>query len=407
MITSNRRPQIPAFRRPIFETILARIRERRRFIQVLTGPRQAGKTTLARQVLEAAALPSHYASADEPAIRDRAWIEAQWEIGRLRATEGGKIGGLVVLDEVQKVSGWSEVVKRLWDDDTASKIPLKVILLGSAPLLVQRGLTESLAGRFELVRVTHWSLAEMREAFQWDLDHYVYFGGYPGAAELIGDHQRWANYILDSLVETTLSRDILLLTRVDKPALLRQLFGLGCDYSAQVLSYQKMVGQLQDAGNTTTLAHYLELLSGAGLIAGLQKFSGARVRQRGSSPKLLVLNTALITAHAGRSLKDAREDREFWGRLVESAVGAHLVNSLAGTGAAVYYWRDHGYEVDYVVQANRHAVAFEVASGRRKDSLAGMEVFSRNSRPKRKWLVGGQGVPLDEFLGTPAERWVR
>ncbi len=404
---SNRGSQVPTFRRPVFETILARVRERRRFIQILAGPRQAGKTTLARQVLEAAGLPSHYASADEPALRDRAWIEAQWQLGRRRAAEADRRGAVLVLDEVQKISGWSEVVKRLWDEDTASGISLKVILLGSAPLLVQRGLTESLAGRFELIRVTHWSFAEMHEAFGWDPDRYIYFGGYPGAAELVGDQRRWANYIQDSLVETTLSRDILLLTRVDKPALLRQLFRLGCDYSGQILSYQKMLGQLQDAGNTITLAHYLELLSGAGLLTGLQKFSGARVRQRGSSPKLLALNTALMTANTARSFEGVREDLEFWGRLVESAVGAHLVNGLAGAGAEVFYWRERGYEVDYVLRGNRHVAAIEVVSGRRKESVSGMEVFGKNFRPKRAWLVGGQGVPLAEFLGTPAEDWIR
>ncbi len=408
MTMSNLKPgPLPAFRRPGFATVLSRLRERRRFIQVLAGPRQAGKTTLARQALDAAGLPSHYASADEPAIRDRAWIGAQWEIGRLRTAGRGKRGAVLALDEVHKIPGWSESVKRLWDEDTASGVSLKIILMGSAPLLVQRGLTESLAGRFELIRVTHWSFAEMREAFAWDLERYLYFGGYPGAAALVGDPRRWANYVLDSLVETTLSRDVLLLTRVDKPALLRQLFRLGCEYSGQILSYQKMLGQLQDAGNTTTLAHYLDLLSGAGLLTGLQKFSGSRARRRGSSPKLLALNTALITAHSGRSFTDALADREFWGRLVESAVGAHFVNGLAGTGASTYYWRDRSYEVDYVVSTNRHTGAVEVSSGRRKDSLEGMEVFSTLFHPKWKWLVGGQGIPLEEFLGTPADHWVK
>jgi predicted AAA+ superfamily ATPase len=385
--------------------LLARAKERRRFIQVLAGPRQAGKTTLALQVLEAADLPSHYASADDPAIRDRTWIEAQWTHGRLLAQEAGRRGALLVLDEVQKITAWSEVVKRLWDEDTASRIALKVVLLGSAPLLIRRGLTESLAGRFELLRVPHWSFSEMRDAFGWDLDHFLYFGGYPGAAGLIEDRDRWASYILDSLVETTISRDILLLTRVDKPALLRQLFRLGCDYSGQVLSYQKMLGQLQDAGNTTTLAHYLDLLSGAGLVAGLQKVSGSRVRQRGSSPKLLVLNTALITASSGLSLRAARADRDFWGRLVESAVGASLINSGAGK-VEVFYWRERGHEADFVLRANRHVAVIEVTSGRRKDSLPGLDAFEKIFPRARKLLVGGQGIPLEEFLLTPSEKWL-
>lgn len=371
-------------------------------MQVLAGPRQTGKTTLARQVLDEADLPSHYATADDPIGRDAPWIEAQWEIGRLRAGEARR-GGLLVLDEAQKVLGWSEVVKRLWDEDTAAGLPLRVFILGSAPLLVQRGLTESLAGRFELIRVPHWSFAEMREAFGWSLARYLYFGGYPGAAPLAEDEERWRGYILDSLVETTISRDILLLRRVDKPALLRQLFRLGCDYSGQVLSYTKMLGQLQEAGNTTTLAHYLELLSGAGMVTGLQKFSGSRVRQRGSSPKLLVLNSALMTASTGRSYREARRDPEFWGRLVESAVGAHLVNAHL----EVFYWRERNREVDYVTRAGRRVTALEVTSGRRKGSLPGMAAFAEQHRPARKLLVGGQGVPVDEFLATPAERWVR
>lgn len=396
---------MPAFRRRVFGEILQRVRESRRFIQVLAGPRQAGKTTLALQVVEAAEIPSHYVTADEPALKDREWIQAQWEIGRIRAREAGGGGALLVLDEVQKVPGWSETVKRLWDEDSRRRVPLKVLLLGSAPLLVQRGLTESLAGRFELVRVTHWSFDEMRDAFGWDLDRFLFFGGYPGAAPLVDDRARWAQYILESLVETTLSRDILLLTRVDKPALLRQLFRLGCDYSAQVLSYQKMVGQLQEAGNTTTLAHYLDLLSGAGMLTGLQKFSGSRVRQRGASPKLLALNTGLMTAQAARSLEEAREDGEFWGRLVESAVGAHLVNNLMGTGE-VFYWRERRFEVDYVVRIGRKTLAMEVTSGRRKDTLPGMNLFVRTYRPNRTMLVGSQGIGLEEFLSSPPSRWL-
>ncbi len=394
------------YTRPVFETLLNRAREPRRFIQVLAGPRQTGKTTLATQVAEAVGLPAHYASADEPALRDRAWLEAQWDIGRLQARGGERAGVLLILDEVQKIPGWSEIVKRLWDEDTRSRLRLKVLLLGSAPLLVQRGLSESLAGRFELIRVPHWSFLEMRKAFRWSLDQFVFYGGYPGAAPLIEDEQRWARYILDSLVETTISRDILLLTRVDKPALLRQLFKLGCDYSGQILSYQKMLGQLQDAGNTTTLAHYLELLAGSGMVTGLQKFSGARVRQRGSSPKLLVLNTALMTASSMRSFKQARREPDFWGRLVETAVGAHLVNTSAGMKIEVFYWRDRNREVDFILREGRKVTAIEVTSGRRKDALSGMDAFDEAFRPGRKLLVGGQGISVEEFLSTPAESYI-
>jgi len=397
---------LTVFQRPVLKQVVARIQEARRFIQVLAGPRQSGKTTLAHQATAAAGLPFHYASADEPTLRDRTWLEAQWDIGRVRAKENARRGAILVLDEVQKITHWSEVAKRLWDEDTASGIRLKVLLLGSAPLLVQRGLSESLAGRFELIRVTHWSFTEMQQAFRWDLDQFLYFGGYPGAASLIKDEERWARYVLDSLVETTLSRDILLLTRIDKPALLRQLFRLGCDYSGQVLSYQKMLGQLQDAGNTTTLAHYLELLSGAGLLNGVQKYSGAKVQQRGSSPKLVVLNTALMTAGTGRSLENARADPEFWGRLVESAVGAHFLNSLAGSNVEVYYWRERRFEVDFVLRRNHELATIEVTSGRRKGSLPGMGEFGKRYKTAQKLLVGGQGLPLAEFLRSPGTRWI-
>lgn len=378
------------------------MRERRRFIQVVAGPRQVGKTTLVRQVLADAGLPHQYATADDPLGRDAAWIEAQWEIGRLRAAEE-RAGAILVLDEVQKVPGWSEIVKRLWDEDTAAGVGLKVFLLGSAPLLVQQGLSESLAGRFELIRVFHWSFAEMREAFGWGINRYLFFGGYPGGSELAEDEDRWRRYIVDSLVETTISRDILLLSRVEKPALLRQLFRLGCDYSAQVLSYTKMLGQLQDAGNTTTLAHYLDLLAGAGLVVGLQKFSGSRVRQRGSIPKLLVLNTALISATSELSYVEAKRDTDFWGRLVESAVGAHLFQA----DAELFYWRERNREVDFVTQAGRSLVAYEVTSSRRKSSLPGLAAFGDQYSRAHPLLVGGQGIPLNEFLATPSNTWTR
>jgi predicted AAA+ superfamily ATPase len=395
------------FVRPVFAPLLQRILEPRRFLQVLAGPRQTGKTTLARQLLDAFEGPGHYASADEPTLEDRVWIAQQWEVARLRAAEAGAgPGALLVLDEIQKVRGWSETVKRLWDEDAAAGLPLQVLLLGSSPLLVQQGLTESLAGRFEIVPVTHWSYAEMQEAFGWDLERYVFFGGYPGSAALIADYQRWSRYILDALLETTVSRDILLMARVDKPALLRRLFQLCCEYSGQVLSYQKMVGQLQDAGNTTTLAHYLELLAGAGLVTGLPKYAGEAVRRRASSPKLAVLNTALLTSQAGVPLEAAREDRQYWGRLVESAVGAHLINGCRGTAAEVLYWRERGREVAFILKRGRDLVVIEVKSGMRRGVLPGISAFVRNFHPQRSLLVGTGGIGLEEFLQRPPTDWL-
>lgn len=395
------------FERAQAPVLARRLREPRRFIQVVAGPRQVGKTTLVRSVLEVAGRPSVYASADDPGLRSASWIEQQWEAARMAARDAGRSGAILALDEVQKVSAWSDVVKKLWDEDTRSRRSLRVVLLGSSPLLMQHGLTESLAGRFEILRLPHWSFEEMRGAFGFDLDRYLYFGGYPGAAELHRDEERWSRYVKDALIETTIARDVLLLTRVDKPALLRRLFELACAYSGQILAYQKMLGQLRDAGNTVTLAHYLDLLHGAGMVCGLQKFAGGAARRRGSSPKLQVLNTALMTAQAGFTLAEARGDPEFWGRLTESAVGAHLVNAAAAGECDVHYWRERDEEVDFVVTSHRRVTAIEVKSGRKRSSMTGVDAFAASFKTNRKLLVGGDGIPVAEFLARPVSSWVR
>lgn len=396
----------PIFKRNLFPVVLKRLKEPRRFLQVLIGPRQVGKTTLARQVAQELSIPVHYTSADEPTLQDRAWLNQQWDIARaLTRKDNRSHAALLVVDEVQKAQGWAETIKRLWDEDTASECPLRVLLSGSSPLLVQQGLTESLAGRFEIIPVPHWSLSEMKVAFGWSIDQYVYFGGYPGAAALIEDEPRWRRYICDALIETTISRDILLMSRVDKPALLRRMFHLGCDYSGQVLSYQKMLGQLQDAGNTVTLAHYLDLLKGAGLLAGLSKHAGQKVRQRGSSPKLQVLNTALMAALTHTTFDTIHSDPDRWGRMVESAVGAHLLNSVTGTDREIHYWLDRGREVDFVLVSGNVVTAIEVKSGRRRTALPGIDAFCQAFKVKHKILVGAQGIPLEEFLATDIGTW--
>ena len=418
------------FQRQIFGIMLQRAQEPRRFIQVLAGPRQAGKTTLAQQLLAHIAPRGFYASADGPLLEATGWIEEHWSRARIAARhagsegvgaggggpgdgwpEGSGLGGgpgdagtdgvVLVLDEIHKIPGWAETVKRLWDEDSRTGTPLKLFLLGSSPMLIQRGLAESLGGRFEVIRATHWSLAEMESAFGWDLPRYLFYGGYPGAAPLVEDRERWGQYILESLIETTISRDVLLMTRIDRPALLRRLFRLSCEYSAQILSYQKMLGQLQESGNTTTLAHYLDLLAGVGMVAGIEKYSGAQHRRRGSSPKLLALNTALLTAPTAFTLSAAQVDAPFWGRLVETAVGAHLVAGTAGTNARVYYWRNRNREVDFVLEHGDALVALVVKSGRRRESLPGMAEFVKSFRPAHTLLVGAGGIPVDEFLRTP------
>jgi predicted AAA+ superfamily ATPase len=403
----SKRTRSTEYRRPVFAEILDRAHERRQFIQVLAGPRQVGKTTLARQVMAGIGMPGHFASADAPDPEDIGWLYTQWQIGRQAARSGGRAGGLLVLDEIQKIRDWSDVVKELWDEDTAASLPLRVMLLGSAPLLVRQGLSDSLAGRFEVVRVGHWSYGEMRAAFGWDLDTYLFHGGYPGAARLIRSHDRWEEYILDSIVETNLSRDILLLNRIEKPALLRQLFRLACSYSGQVLSYTKMLGSLTDAGNTVTLAHYLDLLGGAGMVTGIGKYSGSAVRRRASSPKLLALNTALITATARTTFARARADHQLWSRLVTTAVGAHLWAHADPDDLT--YWRDGNAEVDWVVRPGKllrgrdSAVAIEVRAGHPRGS-GGPLAFTHAHRGARSLVIGAGGIPVEDFLlGHPRE----
>lgn len=393
--------------RPIFQQFLARLKEPRRLIQVLLGPRQVGKTTLALQAAEEIHKPVHYISADLATLQDLSWIEQQWEVARQKADS--QQGALLIIDEVQKIPRWSEMIKALWDQDTRNRLNLSVVILGSSPWLMQKGLSESLAGRFEILPITHWSYYEMKTLFHWSLDKYLYFGGYPGAAPFVdeNDSSRWKNYINDSLIETTLSRDILLMNQVHKPALLRRLFQLGCNYSGQILSYSKMLGELQDAGNTTTLAHYLDLLCGAGLICGLQKFAGQPVRQKGSSPKFAVFNNALMTAVSTRSFSEARQDADFWGRIVESAVGAHILNSIRGTQIEVFYWREGDKEVDFVLQLGESITAIEVKSTNKKIHSSGMDSFVNKFHPRRILLVGEQGVPLDEFLASPITNYVK
>ncbi|HEY0464126.1 MAG TPA: ATP-binding protein [Polyangiaceae bacterium] len=393
-----------AYRRPQATALAERLAEPRRFLQVVAGPRQVGKSTLVQQVTDELSLPVRYVSADEPTLRGPDWISQQWEAARLEVS--GKAGAVLVLDEIQKIPAWSETVKRLWDEDTRKKRPLKVVLLGSAPLLIAQGLTESLAGRFETLRLPHWSYAEMRNAFGWKIDQYLTFGGYPGAAPLIRDPVRWSRYVADSLIETSIARDVLLLTRVDKPALLRRLFELACRYSGQILSYTKMLGQLQDAGNSTTLAHYLDLLAGAGMVCGLPKYAGDVARSRGSSPKLQVLNTALMTATAGVSPEEAQSDREFRGRLVESAVGAHLANAAAAGECELFYWRDRGQEVDFVAKTGSHLTAIEVKSGRAPQAHSGTGAFAAAFKVRRTLLVGGDGISVEEFLSRSVREWL-
>lgn len=413
------------YRRNEASVLLERLSEPPRFLIILEGPRQVGKTRSVRDALTNYR-PDHYSfvpvdrpdDTHTPGIttaeddtyarderpRDAAWLVEHWTRAR-EATKRAPDGHILVFDEIQKIPWWSETVKGLWDADRAAGLNLHVVLLGSSPLLMQKGMSESLAGRYELIRVAHWSFLEMYEAFDFDLDDYIYFGGYPGSASLIRDETRWRDYVRTSLVEPNIEKDILMMTRVDKPALLKQLFYLGCEYSGQLLSYTKMLGQLQDAGNTVTLAHYLNLLGTAGLIVGLQKYAGQQHRRRASVPKLNVLNPALMSAASKYTRTEAKADRSYWGRMVESAVGAHLHNT-GHPHCKLYYWRDSRHEVDYVIECGNKISAIEVKSGTRTRYSAGLDTFEQNFGKCRQLVVGEGGIPLGEFLSYPAEHWL-
>ena len=390
-----------SYERPIVEDILNEMDLKKMLVHILTGPRQVGKTTAALQIAEKWKGPVVNASADSPLPPGPEWIRSQWDraIYQAKETKARNAEVLLILDEVQKVTGWSEVVKDLWDTECRENRGIQVIILGSSSLLIQKGLSESLAGRFLLYKCTHWGFREMECAFFWDLDRWLYFGGYPGSAPLVDQEDVWARYVTDSLIETVLARDVLQLQTVAKPALLRHFFMLSAVHPAQILSYNKMLGQLQDAGNTTTLAHYLKLLESAFLISGLELFKLGRRQRRGSSPKLIVWNNALINALAGGSFRSSRLDHSWWGRLVENAVGAHLLNHLAGFPYSLYYWRNRGLEVDFVVKTPKDIWGIEVKSGR-PGNPKGSSGFLKSHPGARIMILGPQGVALEDFFRT-------
>lgn len=370
-------------------------------LQILVGPRQVGKTTAALQVASRWQGPTRFSAADEIYPPTVEWLRTQWALARRDASAG--VPTLLILDEVQKAPGWSEVAKALWDEDRRNGTAVKVVMLGSSALLLGHGATESLAGRFDRHFCTHWTFGECRDAFGWDLDRWLFLGGYPGSAALADDLPAWRSYLRDAIIEPAIARDVLAMERVTKPALLRNLFLLSCRYPAQALSYTKMLGQLHDAGNTTTLAHYLDLLERAWLVTGLEKHSSGRVRVRGSSPKLVPATNALVTSLDTRDFLTVRGDGGQWGRLVENAVGAHLLARLPSTSHQVTWWRKGNDEVDFVVAAGEKLWALEVKSGRVRSS-GGLTSFCKEHPDAHAMIVGSGGVPLDEFFLTePAD----
>ncbi|MDH5399140.1 MAG: ATP-binding protein [Cyclobacteriaceae bacterium] len=387
-----------------YSLLANRLQESERpLIQVLYGPRQVGKTTMALQLKERLKIPCHYVSADNVHPDGQLWIEQQWTNLRVILKSSGAPAALLIIDEVQKVANWSEQVKKEWDTDTRDKINIKVVLSGSSRLLLQQGLTESLAGRYERIYLSHWSYTEMHEAFGVTPDEYVWYGGYPGSAMLYKDEDRWKDYIKNSIVEPSISKDVLMLTRIDKPALLKRLFEMGCIYSSQILSFNKILGQLLDAGNTVTLSHYLELLNQAGLLAGIEKYSPDMIRQRASSPKFQVHNMALLTAMQPYMMREVANQTDKWGRWVESAVGSHLLNHALQEGYSLYYWRHRNDEIDFVMDNKKSVAAIEVKGGY-TTRARGMAAFQKKYRPDKTYLIGRNGMPWQEFLKiNPAE----
>ena len=380
-----------------FQTIVARIKEPRKFIQIVEGPRQVGKSTLIKQVLRSISTPwMHFAADNVPATRS-AWISDCWASARNKLQMEHLPELLLVIDELQKLQNWAEVVKKEWDADTFNDINIKVVLLGSSRVRLEKGLSESLKGRFETIKMPNWSLSEMQQAFGFTTDEYIYYGAYPGAADLRHDLDRWQEYISASIVDATINNDILMDTPIAKPALLRQTFELSSAYSGQLVSLTKMIGQLQDAGNTTTLAHYLELLAQSGMVCGLSKFAMDKARRRNSIPKYQVFNNALMSLYCEHDFATARADHKLWGRLFESAVGAHIMNCAYTGRFEVYYWREGKSEVDFVLVKNSKVVAVEVKSNHDKDT-SGLHVFNELFHPHRSVLVGEEGISVETFL---------
>lgn len=388
---------IKIFQRPHLQTLTKRMREPRSFIQVISGPRQVGKTTLVQQFLESVHVPYYNINCDAVPQTDSIWLEQQWEVARIKWKNSEAKSFILAIDEIQKIHNWSEIIKALWDHDTLNHIPIKVILLGSSRLLLQQGLTESLAGRFEVIYLGHWSFNEMHAAFGWTSDQYAWFGGYPGTAPLLNDESRWKSYVLESLIDPSISKDILSMTRVDKPALMRNVFEFACMYSGQILSYNKMIGQLADAGNTTTCAHYIQLLDSAGLVGGLEKYAPKKIQQRHSSPKYQVHNIALMTSQLSGNYSLIKSQPDQWGRIIESVVGAHLLNHTKEHGSQLFYWREGNDEVDFIFQYKNKTLAIEVKSGRVRNK-SGLIALRKKFPIDKVILIEPHGLSWEEFI---------
>lgn len=385
------------YKRAEYHVIKNRLEEDRKFIQVVMGPRQVGKSTVVKQVLQDLNIPFQLFAADNVPASNTAWVSNCWAAVRSLKDNKSWESVILIIDEIQKIQNWSEAVKKEWDDDTFNDRNIKVLLLGSSRVMLEKGLSESLGGRFEEIRMTHWSYQEMRECFDFSLDQYLFYGGYPGAAELTKDPDRWEQYIQSAIIDATINKDILMDTPVSKPALLRQTFELGASYSGELLSLTKMLGSLQDAGNTVTLAGYINLLDESGLLCGLQKYSIDTARRRASIPKFQVYNNALKMVYNPHTFEEAIMDRKGWGRILESGIGAWLVGQSFVHRFEVFYWRDRADEVDFILRKKGTVIAIEVKSNAEKNT-DGLNVFREKFNPKSAFIVGDGGIRAEDFL---------
>ena len=394
------------YRRKQYNILHERIAEPRRFIQVIAGPRQVGKSTMVKQIVKEVPIPYTLETADAIETDNAEWISNVWNTVRQQMLFRNETEHLLVIDEIHKINNWSEMVKREWDSDTFADRNIKVVLLGSSRLLLKKGLTESLMGRFELIRMPHWNYREMHEAFGWDINQYIYFGGYPGGATLIKNERRWQQYVVDAIIGPSIDKDVILTSTIYKPALMRNLFELGCTYSGEELSLNKVLGQLQDAGNVTTLSNYLTILGECNLLTGLQKYAADKARKYNSVPKFQVFNSALLSALHGKTYEQAFTDSKLWGRWVETAVGAYLINNAEPLGYKLYYWREASNEVDYILERRGETIAIEVKSGHRTTNK-GITLFRERYNPRHAIIVGSGGISIEDFLQFDLEKlWV-
>lgn len=397
------------FERQHLGILRRRMAEPRRRMQIIMGPRQVGKSTVVYQFCDDVDVPPYdYFSADGVNRFDTSWIPNRWQEARMKMDLHEDKEHILIIDEVQKIDGWSEQVKKEWDEDTRKKRNLKVILLGSSRVLLQKGLEESLEGRFESIKMGFWEWSEMRDAFGFTLQQYIYFGGFPGLAPDIGDEDRWRSLMEDTIISPILTRDILEIEEIRNPALLRQVFELACIESARELSLTKMQGTM-NSGTVPTIKSYLNILDQTMAVKPMQKYALSVIKEKNSVPKMQVYNSAFRNRYGQFSFEEAVTDPTEWGRQVESAVGAHLANRSQLDGFELLYWRDeHKKECDYVLKKGQTLVAIEVKSNRAKDT-SGFELFRKiyAERITAAFIVGPEGLPLEDFFALDLNKLFR